>query len=340
MRTAIRVVAVFVLAGSTAAWADDPPDRSPATSVPSLFEIALLDGSRVRVEILDPSVTVATRYGKLTVPVGELRQIDPGFRYPDGFEARIEEEIERLGSPSFRDREAAEKALLGFKEYALPALRRAVKSDDPEQARRAGAVIERLTDTLPEERLHLKELDTVKIVDFTVVGKLEQSALRVRSRQFGEATLRLDQLRSARSLVIGSISASLILDAAKYARPGWTTWMDTEVDVSADTRVDVTVSGRIDQWIQTPGQYMAGPDGTQAVAPGQPKPGADAGATRRWMSGSVIGRIGANGDPFVIGERYREARAPATGRLYLIIAPSNWNNDSVGTYRVRIHVGD
>jgi hypothetical protein len=60
----------------------------------------------------------------------------------------------------------------------------------------------------------------------------------------------------------------------------------------------------------------------------------------QFSSGSVVAKIGQNGTPFVIGESYKQGHAPASGRLYLIIAPSNWNNDSVGAYKVKVKSGD
>jgi hypothetical protein len=346
MRTAIPVLALIL---SSPAFAQEPPAKSTGNDRPSEFEIVFTDTSKVRVALLDPEVTIATRYGKLTVPVAEVRRIEPGFRYPEGIETRVEDAIARLASPSFRDREAAEKTLLGFKELAVPALRRTVKGSDPEQVRRAESVLAQLIATLPEDRVAVKDMDTLRTAEFTVRGRLEQPTIRVRSRQFGDATLRLDQLKSVKALFVGNVNTEFTLEAAKYARPGWATWLDTGVEVSPEARLEIVVVGMIDQWSQTPGQYMAGPNGTQAVAPGAPAvvpakggaaPPGPPGGGKQWQSGSVIGKVGAAGVPFLVGANYREAKAPARGRLYLIIAPSNWNNDSTGSYKVRVRVGE
>ena len=42
----------------------------------------------------------------------------------------------------------------------------------------------------------------------------------------------------------------------------------------------------------------------------------------------------------MVGSNFKASKAPGTGRLYLIIAPSNWNNDSAGSYKVKVKVGD
>ncbi len=337
--------------------ADDPKPTPTAKGPPpgvTEFDVTMADSSRFRVSTQDTSVTLVSRYGTLLIPLTDVRRMELGFRYPDGVEAKVEEAAAKLGSASFREREDSERALLEFKEFAVPTLRRAAKSTDPEVVRRAESVLKKLTDKLPEEKLSIKDYDLVVTTEFTIRGRVQAPAMKVRTKYFGEVELKLAETRTMTMLLAGAMSGELSLDSAKYARQGWTTWMDTEIDVSADMPIEITCTGQIDQWIQSPGQYMAGPRGTGAAAPGFPGGGAGGGfvggpAGRgmapgmvggQYSSGSVIGKVGQNGTPFVIGESYKQSRAPATGRLYLIIAPSNWNNDSVGTYKVKVKSGD
>ena len=343
---------------------ESKPAKPKAPDGPPEFEVNFSDNSNVKVVVLDPFVTVSTRYGKLTVPVTELKRIELGFRYPEGVEAKVSAAVANLGSPVFREREEAEKELLGHKEYAVPALRRAVKSSDAEVNRRAEDLLKRLLAKLPEDRTHAKDDDTVETVHFTIRGRLETTTIKVKTRQFGETALKIDEVKTFRALFAGTGSAELTLDAAKYAVQGWTAWLDTEVDVSTDAGLQVTASGQIDQWPQEPGRYMSGPGGTGAAAPGAPvgmammraqrgggavplgfaggaPPGfAPPGAARFFSSGSVVGKIGADGEPFPIGASFKAAKAAANGRLYLAIAPSNWGNASSGSYKVQVKVGD
>jgi hypothetical protein len=338
--------------------ADPPKEKAAQPDGPPEFEVTFTDGSKVRMVVLEPAIAVATRYGKLTVPFAEVRRVDLGFRYPEGVEAKVEAAVAGLGSESFRAREDAEKALLAFGEYAVPSLKRAVVNPDPEVARRAEAVLKKLADKLPEARMNARDYDSVKTAEFSMRGRIETPTVRVRTKQFGELAMKIGEVRSIRSLFGGAASAELTLDSAKYARQGWPAWMDTGIDVSTDARLEITCTGKIDQWIQTPGQYMSGPDGTGAMAPGGPAmvpprlpglaqgfgPGGGMGGPAPgvggWKSGSVVGRVGQKGNPFAVGSSYKQSKAPGTGRLYLIIAPSNWNNDSAGSYKVKVRVGD
>lgn len=364
MRT-LLFVGVVLSAGLLAAQAPDPKkpdDTKPPTVAKSAgpaateFDVTMADGSRFKVATLDPSVVLVSKYGTLNIPLTDLRRVEMGFRYPDGVEAKVEDAAMKLGSSSFREREEAERTMLDLKEFAIPTLRRSSKSTDPEVVRRAESVLKKLTDKLPEEKLTLKDYDTVVTTEFTIRGRLQATAMKVRTKYFGEVELKLAETRTMTVLSAAATAGELNLDAAKYARQGWTTWMDTEIDVSAELTLEITASGQIDQWIQGPGQYMSGPRGTGAAAPGFPggavggavpaMPGGRGGFAPavlpggQYSSGSVIGKIGQNGTPFVIGEGFKQPRAPATGRLYLIIAPSNWNNDSVGTYKVKVKSGE
>ena len=58
-----------------------------------------------------------------------------------------------------------------------------------------------------------------------------------------------------------------------------------------------------------------------------------------YQSGAVYGRIGTGGSVFKVGGDYKQAGAPATGKLDLIIAPSNWGNESAGEYKVTVKSG-
>src|SRR5262245_56595646 len=83
-------------AGTPQVKPDDPPptlnkpaakgDQPPAKEKPeqAAFDVRLADDSTVRVLPIDPTLAVTTKYGKLTIPVTEVRRIDFGVRFPDG----------------------------------------------------------------------------------------------------------------------------------------------------------------------------------------------------------------------------------------------------------------
>lgn len=291
-----------------------------------MFELRT-DDTVMKVGLVDTELTITTKYGKLTVPAGDVRRLECGFRYPDGLEAKIQKAVSELGAQEFRTREDAEQVLAGAGRYALPALRRARRSEDPETARRASGVLRLLEGKLAPEQRELRDYDTVETAEFTAKGRLETGTLRVRAKLFGETTVRLADVRAFQSVGSGA-NAEFALDAAKYARPNRSEWMETSVELNAGQHLEVIVTGRVDQWPQQPGQYMCGPEGTEGMLA---QPGAQ--PRRQGAPGQVIGRIGPNGTPFVVGAAHK-GRTTESGKLYLRIEPSPWNCESVGAYKI------
>jgi hypothetical protein len=105
------------------------------------------------------------------------------------------------------------------------------------------------------------------------------------------------------------------------------------VELTGELSLEIIATGTIDLWPNrgSDGQYTATPAGTSQYGSVQ-RPGVIGSA------GALIGRIGENGQPFVVGTRYENPR-PTAGKLYLRITPSPWNNESRGEYNVRISLG-
>src|SRR5438270_13776412 len=71
-----------------------PSVRTDANAV----EIRFADDSTVKMTLESASIEVATRYGKLTVPVNEIRRIDFGLRIPDEPAKRTDAVVVQLGN--------------------------------------------------------------------------------------------------------------------------------------------------------------------------------------------------------------------------------------------------
>jgi hypothetical protein len=288
-----------------------------------IAEVRFADGSVVRMTMLQDQLEVMTRYGKLSIPVAEIRRIEFGMHMPGGLGDQITTAIKQLGSEVYRDREGATKELLQAGHWACPSLHKAAKSTDPETAQRATQVLKQIGEKVSPDLLRLKEEDVIHTNEFTVVGKIVSPSLKAQSPHFGDVSLKLCDLR-AMHVRQQCNTGELFVDAAKYGcEPNQ--WLETGVTLDPSMRLVVVVNGQVDLWPQTPGQYVAGPKGYNAVGKGGP-----------YMAGSLIGRVGENGKPFLIGERF-ETPVGEEGKLFLHIVPSPWNSPSIGSYHVRIH---
>ncbi|HKB04606.1 MAG TPA: hypothetical protein VKD90_20450 [Gemmataceae bacterium] len=324
-----RAVAGLCLAGGLSllvvAQEASPAARKKAPDTPGAAEVRFADGSTVRMFLAQSAVEITTRYGKLSIPVEDIRRIEFGFRYPDGMQARIEAEVERLASTDAKVREAAARELLTFRELAYPSLKRATAGPDPDVAKRAVDVIKQLEAKVGADKLKVRDQDTVHTSEFTAVGKIEAAGFKGRTAYFGDVTVQLAEVRTIRFLAGTSGEAELVIDAARYAALSQDVWMDTEVDVSEDATLEIIASGVVDLWPMG-GNYKTGPDA-------QPRMGTSPDGN---AAGMLLGRIGEKGKVFQVGSKYNGTPSES-GRLYLRIGCSPWNNASTGQYTVKIN---
>jgi hypothetical protein len=308
-------------------------DRKSATEGKGA-EVRFVNGSTVFVSILQEPIEVQTPFGKLTVPPTEIRSIEFGLHLPEGTEAKIQEALKLLASTQYRARDAAVKELASLGSYAYPALQRATKSKEPEVAQRASAAIKLIEAKVPARQLRLKEDDLVRTTKFDIVGRIVTPAIKARAEYFGDLSLKPHQLFAIRWLEVAG-ETEVVVDAARYGSAHGQ-WMDSGVQVDPHLDLNIAVTGLVDLWPQGPGQYMSGPTGLPNAQPVR-RPGMAAGDALA-APGALVGRVGEDGQMFVIGDRY-SGRPARSGKLYLHIGPSPWNNASTGTYRVRIANG-
>ncbi len=297
-------------------------------------EVRLLDGSAIRMVIMQQQIEVVTDYGKLTVPIKDVVRIDFGVHLPEGMEAKIVKAIGQLGDDNYKIREAALQDLIGWGPYAYPQVHHATKSDVPEIAKRAAMALEKIRAKHSADKLRLREDDTIVTSKFTMVGRIITPHIKANNETIGDLSLELTKLRLIRWIRPTS-ETEVVVDAAKHGSAP-NQWMDSGFEFQAGGRLVITASGTVDLWPQGGGgpAYVSTPKGYgQAGVVFAGMPGGGGGAMYR--PGTLMGRIGEDGPSFVIGENYDEA-PKREGKLYLHIVPSPWNCDSAGTYKVKI----
>ncbi len=309
------------------------PPKAPAGGKEA--EVRFANGSTVFMTLQHEPIEVQTAFGKLTVPPRDLRSIEFGVHLPEGAEEKIQILVKQLSSSNFRLRDLAVKELARLGPHAYPALLRTSKDkEQPEAAQRAAAAIKLIERRTPARQLRLKDEDVIRTSKFTIVGRVLNPVIRARAEYFGEVALKPHQLFTIRCLE-GAGDVEVTVDAARYGS-GHSQWMDANFLVDPQLDLLITATGQVDLWPQGPGQYMAGPSGMPGA--GRPQPGAVAAGGVIISPGMLVGRIGEDGAPFVIGDRYA-GRPARVGKLYLHIGPSPWNNASAGNYRVKITTG-
>jgi hypothetical protein len=178
-------------------------------------EVKYTDDSAMKLKLLDEKLEMTTKYGVLQIPVADVRRIDFATRLSADAAEKVIAAVSKLNHPDFRTREAATEELKGYRERAYPLVLKALKSDDPEVARRADEIATFLRSKVAAAQLEVREFDVVQTDDSRITGRLTAEVLRVGTFQFGDQALKLADLRSLRAA--GTAAAE---NAGAPAAPG------------------------------------------------------------------------------------------------------------------------
>jgi hypothetical protein len=202
-------------------------------------------------------------------------------------------------------------------------------------------------DELPDDKakvsakdLNIPADDKIVTKRFIIVGRIVTPSIKAKSEYFGDVEHSIAKLRSLR--IFGeSHEADVMVDAARYAANNQ--WLDTGVKIESARTLAIVAGGEVELRPSVPGTYVAGPRGytrTKAdpIGGGFKKKGGVM-DTGRTYPGTLLGKIGPNGDTFVIGERF-EGIPEQEGKLYLQIMASPYDNSSTGSYQVKVTVKD
>src|SRR5262249_51568619 len=149
----------------------------------------------VRMLLLQESIDVVTKFGKLSVPTSQIRGIDLGVHLPEGMEQKIEDCIRRLNSDKFKERDVALNELVEMGARAYPALHQALKTTDLETQQRVLTAIKRIKAKVPENMLRLTSNDRIITTEFPIIGRIVSPSLKAKTTYFGDLELKLTEMR-------------------------------------------------------------------------------------------------------------------------------------------------
>ncbi|HZY90217.1 MAG TPA: Hint domain-containing protein [Gemmataceae bacterium] len=322
LRRRAALAALAALLGLSAAQHKPAEAPEPSTG-PAEVVARLHDGTVVRKALLRDGVVIATRFGRLTVPAGEIRRIEFGRHLPAGAAREVEGLVKQLGSDDFKQREAAGKRLVALGPRAYPALQAAARGPDKELAARPRAAAEQVRKAVPAELLSVPEQDVVHTRDCVLAGRIEGEALKARTASLGELSLRLSELRSLHSAAVDR--ADVAVEAAQFGA-GAGKWADSGVTVEAGVGLAVAASGRVDLVPAQAGQHVSGPAGYPAQGEGG------------YQAGTLLGRLGEDGPVFVVGQQF-QGPSGRGGKLYLRVVPLANGTGPAGAYQVKVSSG-
>lgn len=173
-----------------------PPASKPIDSEP--LEARFNDDSALKLKVLDKSIELITPYGKLIIPMAHIQQIDLATRLTDKEARRITQAIGGLADEDYDKREAATATLAELGEKAYLELVKVSNASHAEAARRAKVLIDKLRETVSEERLAASGYDIIHTAQSRIAGNLTAKTLRIATVQFGDLELKLADVRELR----------------------------------------------------------------------------------------------------------------------------------------------
>ncbi|HEY2837702.1 MAG TPA: hypothetical protein VGJ26_01025 [Pirellulales bacterium] len=325
------------LVGRVAA-ADDPKPEEEAKAKapvdPEVLRIHLMDGSQIGGKLAAKEIEVETSFGSLKIPVTSIRSLTPGLGSHPKVTQNLSELIEKLGSPVFGEREAAQKSLLELGPSVRLQLERSANDPDTERKTRIKALLEEFdqieADAAEEEASgahKLIERDTVETTDFTVVGRIVQQDFEIVSR-YGSINAKLSDIRRVERTVAEKeeLQKTVTVDGNAIIHRGL---KDSGIRIERGDKITITAEGNL-QMTPWGNQAISTPEGAQNFGWY---------VANKIAGGALVGKIGKSGQVFKIGGKY-SGTAESSGTLQLAIAMQGdyANQNFPGEYKVRIKI--
>ena len=316
---------------------DEPPEVQPvknpevaAVSTPGLskkeklspqaVEVRLKDGSSLRGVLKSGEpIALKTTFGVLKFPMAEIMQVSHGDGNTPLSEKELAATLADFKGADADKRAAAEQRFLDAGKDSLDPLFTLRSS--------AGADLKPRVDDLLK-RIYVQSADTVDVRDtvratqFEAAGTLELQTLTMSSK-LGDLSLKLSDVSSIRWIAHGDTQA-MDLEATIAVRE----WIDTGIDAIMGEQMTVNCGGTATLFNTNINPNGIGNQDNQA-----------------FPFGSVIGKLGPDGEPFLIGDE-KNWKPDSNQRLFIRIYASdevlqnnsNTNRDR-GHYSVRIACG-
>lgn len=194
--------------------ADEPTAESAAAASTSAdfnvrdrLEAHCIDGSILKVRLLDAKIPLKTDYGIFEISSVDIRHIEFANRISDELARQLKAAVAKLGDDDYHVREAATAQLLSMQQLAYPALVAAAQSEDVEVVHRAEQLMNLIRQSASEDDLELQDFDVIYTDRSQIAGTIQLASLKVESVPLGQQQLKLEMLRRLQLAGEGEVNA-------------------------------------------------------------------------------------------------------------------------------------
>jgi hypothetical protein len=214
-------IVTFAACLSVVAQEGEEEESQPRTVFePRAVEIEFTDGSLLRLHLADELIEMDSPHGKLKIPAEDVLRIEFAQRLPEETKKQIDDLLAALREEDEDTRANAGEGLLAFREKAYLPLVKAAKSGDPALAPIAGEVLQELKAQVSAEDLQVREDDLIVTSDTKIAGLISMPALKVKTSQFGELSMKLVDARSLRHQSLAAAEPEQETDQGVLPDPG------------------------------------------------------------------------------------------------------------------------
>lgn len=294
---------------------------------PQTYALRMVDQSTLHIKT-NETIELETPYGDLKIPLDKTMRVVFAHRVSPEDENNINKCQKNLGSDIYAQREAASRQLIEMARKSYPFVLKLTKSKDAETARRVEHILRVIETKYAKESLWTQDYDQVLMLDTANAykGKIKNKGFKCESCCLGELKVNIWDMRTLENNK--GIRKEIKIDVRNQGlNVDESSWTATDLYLYPGDHIEIRTEGQIDIWPQTPGQYLCDADGHGSAQGKTP--------LSAFKAGSLVAKIG-NASPFGVGKDYQGTITTAQGQLYLIVAPSPWNNAMQGVYNIKI----
>ena len=324
-----KIAEILRKAPATAAKKTPAAPTKPQVKKKPLPVFLLRDRGKIPAQPGFDSIRVRTRYGVLQIPSAQLVRVRFAPRLDPGMVKQAANLLALMGMGTGPERETAAASLLSLGFPALAPLKHLVATAGGKPSREVLDIIEKLEaedrKKPPEKNRQAAARDEIRTDLLTFHGEVLTESFALETL-YGELNIKVADLESISFKPVGLTNRPINV-TPNYQPNG--NWLDTKLDVGKNKLLSITASGQtsVENWSVT-----SGPAGTTRYNSFK--------SSRGFPMLSLVGKIGKNGKPFKIGEKYR-LRSKIAGRLYLAIQPFDYEPGGVdGQYESLVSISD
>ncbi|MCB1179138.1 MAG: hypothetical protein KDK36_16250, partial [Leptospiraceae bacterium] len=283
---------------------------------PIKIEARLRDRTFIIGSLENQSIVVTTKYGNLNIDLGDINKIEFGMKISSSEESKLKQYISELKNGNEKDSQNAESKILDMGISVLPSLYKYSEKENNENQKLNSIIIELESTTSDDENISYN--DKIFLNDDSIFsGEVNQENLIFKTN-YGVLKAEKEKISNIlfySSLESGGLKKVYKLPANIYIpvnnTSSQTGYLDTKISIRKGETFEIKATGEIS---------LASLSNSKFTPIGDSSKGS-------WMNipfGALAAKIGVNGQPFLIGKRYKGI-AKESGVIYLTISETVYN---------------